>query len=112
MTPRHRETAYHPQPVRFYKVVALTFLCFTIVLLGVIIFMSTKRATIVIETKAAPVDVTGTIQVKSGEDTAVLPGSTVTSTVVSITHTFSPEGGREEDAVAEGQVTIHNETTA
>ncbi|MFA5937252.1 MAG: hypothetical protein WC822_05265 [Candidatus Paceibacterota bacterium] len=113
MTPRRRQTTLpEEQPVRFYKAVALTFLCFTVILLGVIIFMSAKRATIVIETKSTPVDVTGSLDVVAGDAAGPLPGSAVSSSVFVIDERISPETGREESAVARGTVTLHNETAA
>ena len=51
MTPRRKETNFAPnQPVRFYKFIALTFLIITVVLFCVIIFMSSKEATITVTT--------------------------------------------------------------
>ncbi len=109
MTPRHRETVSYTQPVRFYKAVALTFLCFTLILLGFIIFMSAKRATIIIETKATAVDVSGTLEI-GGDADATLSGMSASSTIATIEEVFGPSAGREEDGVATGIVTIHNET--
>lgn len=108
MTPRHRETTSYAQPVRFYKAVALTFLCFTFLLLGVILFMSVKRATIIIETKATVVDVSGVLDV--GGAASQLPGAVVSSTILAISDTVTPSTGRKEDARAVGTVVLHNNT--
>lgn len=99
------------QPVKFYKAVALTFLCFTLALLGVILFLSSKRATIIIETKVEPVDVSGTVLVRSSGGEGALAGA-VTTTVAVLSDASSPHGGKEVDAVATGMVTLHNDTDA
>ncbi|HAT03582.1 MAG TPA: hypothetical protein DCS29_02270 [Candidatus Magasanikbacteria bacterium] len=95
------------QPVRFYKFVALSFLVITIVLLGVVIFMSSKRADITIITRAEPVD--ATMSVDLGSTNAVVSGF-VTSTFVEMTKNFSPEGTKTEEGTAEGVVTLYNDT--
>jgi len=95
-------------PVRFYKVVALTFLVLTLALFAVIIFMSTKRATITIVTKAEPIEVKSSIQVNAEGDSSIA-GELVTTTIA-LSESFSPTGTREEDGFAEGTVTLHNET--
>lgn len=111
MTPRRRETtAHHIQPVRFYKAVALTFLCFTLLLLGVILFMSTKWAVITIEAKAEALSVSGIIEVSDTAAAGSLAGS-VTSTVMTLSESASPAGGREVEGVAGGVVMLHNETS-
>lgn len=109
MTPRRRETSSRQeQPVRFYKAVALVFLCLTVLLLGIILFMSAKRAVITIEATAEPVSVSGTVEVFSGGG---LEG-VVSSTVLTLMETASPAGGKEVDGVATGMVLLHNETDA
>lgn len=99
------------QPVRFYKFIALTFLFITLALVGTIIFMSSKRATITIITKSEPLEVTDTVEIRPGDTEAVISGM-VTTTIIEYEKVFSPEGSRTEDAVAVGKVTLINETTA
>lgn len=109
MTPRRRETTVHQdQPVRFYKAVALMFLCVTILLLGVILFMSAKRAVITIEAKTEPVSVSGSVEISTD---GALRGS-VSSTVVTFADIASPAEGKDVDGVATGVVTLHNDTNA
>jgi len=111
MVPRRQQT--NPtieQPVRLYKFIALTFLVLTILLLGVIVFMSTKRTVITIESKPTPVDVT--TQVTVGGKTAAAVSGQVATTIVGESMTFQPTGTREEPAVATGTVKIINETDA
>lgn len=114
MTPRRQETVLppypsHKQPVRFYKIVALTFLVLTIVLLATVIFMSTKRAVITITTKTTPVDVNTTIDIGSVGSDNTLEG-TVTTTVVSLSKLFQPTGEGSELGFAEGVVTLINDS--
>ncbi len=99
------------QPVRFYKFIALTFLFITLALVGTIIFMSSKRASITIITKSEPLEVTDTVEIHSGDPSALVPG-VVTTTVIEYEKIFSPEGSRTEDAIAVGQVTLVNDTNA
>ena len=112
MVSRHRQTSLqNEQPVRFYKFVALSFLIITLVLLGVIVFMSAKRAVITIVAKPTPVDVNTDIDIGSvtgGDDV----DGVVTSTVVTLTKTFQVTGNHEEPAPATGTVTLHNDTSA
>lgn len=112
MVSRHRQTSLqNDPPVRFYKFVALSFLIITLVLLGVIVFMSSKRAEITITAKPTPVDVTTDVDIGSiagGDDVDGI----VTSTVVSLTKTFQVTGNHEEPALATGVVTLHNDTSA
>jgi hypothetical protein len=96
-------------PVRFYKFIAITFLVLTVVLLGVVIFMSSKRAIITITTKTSPIDVTTELVIG---DTSTPPEvtATVTSTLVQLEKTFYPKGEKEQEGVATGVVTLHNES--
>ncbi|MFH1946538.1 MAG: hypothetical protein ABIJ23_00040 [Candidatus Magasanikbacteria bacterium] len=105
MTPRRKETNLTGgQSVRFYKIIALSFLFLTIVLLAVIIFMSSKRATITVVTKPEPVEIDSTLEIKDGEG-----GGMVTTTIVEISKVFAPRSVKEEISIATGVVTLHNE---
>ncbi|PIZ96839.1 MAG: hypothetical protein COX80_00360 [Candidatus Magasanikbacteria bacterium CG_4_10_14_0_2_um_filter_33_14] len=99
------------QPVRFYKFVALTFLVITIVLLGGIIFMSSKRAEITIVTKADPVEVNTVIDINPNDDSSIVSGF-VTSTFVELSKAYSPKGNKTEDAIATGELIIINDSSA
>lgn len=101
--------APNEQPVRFYKIVAMTFLFLTVILLGVIIFMSSKRATIVIESKATPVDIADSVLIGKGNISGSLKGNVVAKELA-LTQEFYPTGTREEAAKAEGIVTLHNDS--
>lgn len=106
MTPRRRETNMaEVQPVRFYKYIALSFLLLTVALLGVIVFMSAKRAVITITTRQQPLEVRTAVVI--GQEEGQLTG-TVEVASVFLQKTFQPKEGREEPAVAIGKVILYN----
>lgn len=111
MTPRQQQTMNPmPQPVRMYKVIAVSFLVVALAIFGVIILLSAKRATITIETKAEPVLVSGIFTVGgtlTGDDHLV---GMVTTTIVDVEQTFIPTGSKSTPGVATGRATIHNTT--
>ncbi len=108
MSPRQPVPEY--QPVRFYKIVAISFLLLTVLLLAVIAFMTTKRAEITIITKEDPAVVDTAVSIGSTQS-AVSVAGVVTSTVVQLTKVYEPTGNREEPGVATGVVTLHNESS-
>ena len=110
MITRQKHTmSANEQPVRFYKIIALTFLFLTIILLGIIMFMSSKRATIIIESKASPVDISDSVLIGKGNVSGSLKGN-VTSKMITLTQEFFPTGTREEMSKAEGIVTLRNDS--
>ncbi|MBI2989969.1 MAG: hypothetical protein HYY51_02135 [Candidatus Magasanikbacteria bacterium] len=101
------------QPVRFYKFVALSFLVLTIILLALIVFMSSKRATITVTTKPEPVETHFSVSLGRLEEVKASPVSGfVTSTVVTDEQTAKPKGVREENGIASGRVTLYNDGSA
>lgn len=107
MTPRRKETNLDGgQSVRFYKIVALSFLFLTIALLAVIVFMSSKRATITVITKPDPVEINSTLEINDEDEDG---NGQIVTTVVSLQKTFKPKSTKEEVSVALGFVTLHNE---
>jgi len=113
MVSRRKETNLpKDRPVRFYKIVALTFLFITLLLLGSIVFMSSKRATITITSKEKPIKSTTAVEVSSEpqpERSKVVKGM-VTSTQIITTSTFSPTGEKKVPAKATGEITIRNDS--
>jgi hypothetical protein len=97
------------QPVRFYKFIALTFLFITIVLMSVIMFMSAKRSTIVIESKSSPVDITESLLVSGNGRSDSIRGN-VTTKFVEIERVFYPTATEKKEAKSTGLVTLFNET--
>ncbi len=110
MVARRKQTTQADQPVRFYKFVALTFLAITLLLFGVIVFLSSKRAEIIITTKPEAVDITTSVGVNTNDSLRSI-GGTVASTTVNGSHTYTPTGHREEPGIATGVVTLHNESS-
>lgn len=114
MASRRKETSLPKErPVKFYKIVALTFLFITVVLLGSILFMSSKRATITVVSKENPVDTTTAVEVtqnKNPENSNSIIEGVVTSTRVSVSSTFKPTGEKEIPSQATGKITIHNDS--
>lgn len=110
MVSRRQQDAYIEQPVRFYKFIALTFLLLTIVLLGMVVFMSSKRATITITTKATPIDVNADVTVGT-EGTAHTVSGIVKRIDVSGEQAFSPEGTKQVPSQATGVVTLINDSS-
>jgi hypothetical protein len=98
------------QPVRFYKFIALTFLFLTIILLGLIVFMSSKRAKITIETNSSPIDLRSSIVVSDNPGKGEITGKIV-SVIVNSSVEFSPTGTKEEPGVATGVVILQNDST-
>ena len=98
------------QPVRFYKVIAITFLVLTLLLLGLVVFLSSKRAQIIITTRPAPIDVTSEIVLSNDGDTIV--SFEIVTTTIQDTRNYSPNGTEQVVGTAEGVVTIINETAS
>lgn len=107
MTPHHKETNFSNEPVRFYKIVALSFLFLTIVLLGVIVFMSTKRATITITTKPEPVEADLTMEITKDN----LASGVLAQTVATLSKKFKPGASKEEESTAVGIAILHNDSS-
>ena len=112
MAPKRKQTSMPDkggnQPVKFYKVVALTFLFLTVALLGIVIFMSSKRATITITTKNTPIEINNNVEIGSSDQQNSIDGF-VTSTYIVVSDRFSPTGNREEPGLATGNITIYND---
>ncbi|MCF6276921.1 MAG: hypothetical protein L3J07_03705 [Candidatus Magasanikbacteria bacterium] len=97
------------QPVKLYKFIAISFLLLTVALLAVILFMSSKRATITIISKTEVVDVSGTVDVGKGSNAVT---GAVTTTIITLDKVFSPTGDKEEPGTARGTITVFNETNS
>src|SRR3989344_6111160 len=106
---RHENLVAATQPIRFYKFVALTFLFITVILSGVIMFMSSKRTSIVIETKSAPVDITDSVLVGDADKLGSVKGIVV-STEVTGEEKFIPTETEDREAQAVGKVVLYNDS--
>ena len=93
--------------MRFYKIVALSFLFLTIILLGVIVFMSTKRATITITTKPEQVEADLTMEITKDNPA----GGVLEQTVVALSKKFKPGASKEEESTAVGAAILRNDSS-
>lgn len=106
----HRlSTKIQPEPpVRFYKTIAITFLILTIVLLGVVVFFTSKKVAITIVTKTDNKNVNLAVDVNAGGTQSIK--GTVTSTIFHWSEKYYPTSNKSVEGVAEGQVTIYNDS--
>lgn len=109
MIARHLETRspYEP-PVRFYKTIALSFLAVTLILLGVVVFITAKSATINITAKEDAKQVSLTVPVGDGADK--LKGAITTSSF-EWSNTYYPTGVKTAEDKATGKVMLYNKQT-
>lgn len=105
----HRMSTQTPEPpVRFYKIIALSFLLITVVLLALVVFVTSKKADIVIVAKADPKNIQLSIAVnKDGQGVEAIKGN-VSAVPFSWAQTFSPTGNKKVDAVVKGEVVVYN----
>lgn len=97
-------------PVRFYKFVAVTFLLLTLALLGLIAFMSAKRADIIITTHSDSVDATFPLEIGPGVPQAAVKAS-VTTTVITLSKAMTPSGLRTATTTnSDVKITLVNES--
>jgi len=105
----HRVQTHHPNsdpPVGFYRTVALSFLAVAIILLGLVVFITSKKATITIVAKNDIKNISVTIKI--GDSKGI--GGTVTTTQFAWTEKYYPVGVKTVDTVAVGTVTLYNKT--
>lgn len=108
----HRMSTQAPeQPVRFYKGIALSFLFLTIILLGVVIYITSKKVTITVLTKQDQESVTfsATAGTESGEKSI---GGKVYTATFAYSADFSPTGNSQVEDVARGKAVVYNKTGA
>ncbi|MFA6105492.1 MAG: hypothetical protein WC725_02730 [Patescibacteria group bacterium] len=94
-------------PVRFYKGIALSFLFLTIILLGVVIFITSKKVTITVLTKQDPEPITFTVTAGTEQGERAIGGKVYTS-AFSYSANFTPTGNSQIEDVATGKVTVYN----
>lgn len=99
-------------PVRFYRTIAVTFLIVTLILLGVIIFFTSKKANIVIVAKTDSKNINLEVGVGPQKTSDLAIVGLVTTTRFSYSQKYSPTGNKTTDGLATGQVTLVNETNA
>lgn len=110
----HRlETQAPPEPpVRFYKIIALSFLAITVILLGVVIFVTSKKAAITVVAKEDPRIVQISAQVVASPQNKGEVRGMVSTTQFAWSQKFFPTGNKTVEGVATGEVTLYNKTDA
>lgn len=115
MIVRQRETRSrlpNEPTVRFYRTIAFTFLILTVVLLGVVVFITSKKATITIVAKEDIKSVNLNIGVgPNGNDSDQVKGQ-VTSAEFAWSEKYYPTGSKTVEGVAEGNIIIYNKSSA
>lgn len=114
MRVRHTETRakYSEPSVNFYRTIALSFLIITVVLLAVVIFVTSKKATITILAKEDTRSVNLTVGLSTGNgilDNSTIVG-TVSSSVINFSQKYYPTGSKTIEGLAGGEVTLYNKT--
>lgn len=112
MRVRHTETRepYSQPSVGFYRTIALSFLVLTVVLLGVVVMITAKKASITVMSKEDTRSVNMNVKVSatvSGEDSI---SGTVSSNVVNFSQKYFPTGSKTIEGIAGGEVTLFNKT--
>lgn len=114
MRVRHTETRppFSEPSVNFYRTIALSFLVVTIVLLAVVVFVTSKKATITILAKEDTRSVNMTVGLKADggafDDNMII--GTVSSSVINFSQKYFPTGSKTIEGLAGGEVTIYNKT--
>lgn len=97
-------------PVRVYRIIALTFLAVTVILLGVVVFTMLKKTEITIvakeDTKSVNVIISAET-IKKGDRSLT---AVVTTTQYFWSEKYSPTATRQVDGTAKGEVIIYNKT--
>ena len=111
----HRLGTQSPAPepaVRFYKIIALTFLVITIALLGVVVFITSKKATVVIVAKEDTKNVNVNVKVAKEANKENTMAGLVSSVDFSWSEKYYPTGNKTVEGIATGEVVLYNKTNA
>lgn len=110
----HRiQTRQHAEPpVKFYRTVAISFLAITVVVLGFVIFITAKKANIIVVAKDDIKNVNFSVNIEREGRVGQTVSGVVTSTVFAWSEKYSPTGNKSIESVAEGTVTLYNKTAA
>ncbi len=113
MMTRRMATERAPEPpVRFYKIIAVSFLAVTVLLLGIVIFVTSKKATIVVVSKQDTKHASWSLGVVPQGDGKTTLSGVVTTTVFSWSNTYYPTGTKVVSGTAEGTVILYNKGSA
>jgi hypothetical protein len=111
----HRRATHSPiseSSVAWYKIIAISFLFLTILLLILVLYMTTKRANITIVAKEEPVTVQMAVLVgrlSEGGEGVKVPG-VVTSTSFVWSKKYYPGATETVEGTARGEVVVYNKT--
>ena len=110
----HRVTTkLTPEPsVGFYRTIAVSFLVVTLALLGIIIFFTSKKATIVVVAKTDNKNVNLDISVAKQKSNGLSIAGLVTTTEFKWSQKYFPTGNKTAQGLAVGSVVLRNETGA
>ncbi|HLD34302.1 MAG TPA: hypothetical protein VJB62_00405 [Patescibacteria group bacterium] len=97
-------------PIKFYRTIALSFLAVTILLLGVVIFITSQKANIIIVAKEDNKKVSLTVEIGSTRPGVLTTSGNVSSTLFNYSASYSPTGNKTTDAIATGEVIIYNKS--
>ncbi len=110
----HRVTTkLAPEPsVGFYRTIAVSFLVVTLILLGIIIFFTSKKATIVVVAKTDNKNINLDISVAEQKTGKLSIAGLVTTTEFKWSQKYFPTGNKTVPGLAVGSVILYNETSA
>jgi hypothetical protein len=97
-------------PVGFYRTIAVSFLAVTLILLGVIIFFTSKKAIVVVVAKTDNKNINLDINVERQKTGGLSIAGIVTTTEFGWTQKYFPTGNKKMERSAVGSVVLHNET--
>lgn len=109
ITHRMSTQPFPEPPVRAYKMIAVVFLCLTVALLAVVVFVTSKKAEITIIAKEDTESVMATVLLAKTAQGQTIAG-TVSSTIFVRSETFHPTGNKQVEDVARGEVVLYNTT--
>ncbi len=112
ITHRMSTQPLEPEPqTRWYKIIALTFLFITVVLLAVVVFITSKKADITVIAKEDSEPISTTVTISSAKAGATVIPGIVTSTSYVYSERYRPTGSKKVDGIATGEVIIFNKTS-
>jgi hypothetical protein len=110
MMTRRLSTPMPESPVRFYRIIAVSFLVITVSLLSVVLYMTTKRATITVVAK----EDTAHFELSAALQETAAPGVVQGSVAVvqfPFSKTYTPVGSKFTEGTAKGTVTVFNKSS-
>jgi hypothetical protein len=109
MMTRRLSTPLPESPVRFYRIIAVSFLVITVSLLSVVLYMTTKRATVTVIAKEEKATFSVNAPLQEAADPGAVQGSVVL-TPFAFSKTYNPVGTKTIEGTSHGMITIFNKT--